>query len=134
MDEQSMEPIEISDKRLAKRIAKEINISYTTLARMEVEPYEFGNTITTDISSRGLSLVVDEPVEVPTLIQARIQVDSDPRGLIFLGRTVYCQPVDDTDVHRVGVKFIGILPADLRDLLDEIGKAGDNGSDEGTSL
>ena len=121
-ESQSFTPIDIPDKRDVDRFSRTLQISYTTLSRIGVEPYEFGNTTTTDISSRGLSLITDEPIDIPILLQARIHFPGDHRGLILLGRTVYCNPLEDSDVYRVGVKFIGILPDDLADMLNGHGE------------
>jgi hypothetical protein len=123
MESHSLTPIDMPDKRYEDRMNKNLQISYATLSNIAVEPFEFGNTVTTDISSRGLSLVTDEPIDTPVLLQAKIHIPGDRRGLILLGRTVYCNPLEDSDVYRVGIKFIGLLPGELTELLNGHGES-----------
>lgn len=113
MEQNPVEPLDMQDKRACERLRREYKISYATLSRIQIEPMEFGNATTMDISTNGLSLLVDEPVAVPILIQARLFVPGEASEIFVLGKTVYCSPIEGRDIFRVGVKFVGILPGDL---------------------
>jgi len=108
------------EKRSYQRFLKQVKVSYTILSRVDSTPFEFGDALTVDISRGGLSLLLDEPVPVPGLLQLHLRVPRCPYGLFVLGKTVHCTPVEDIGMYRVGIKFVGLLPPDLEIALNEI--------------
>jgi len=108
------------DKRRYQRFLKELQLSYTILSKVDSTPFEFGDAVTLDISRAGLSLLLSEPIPVPILLQLQLRVPSRPYGLFVLGKSVYCMPAEDSDMYRVGIKFVGILPPDLEQVLNEV--------------
>jgi len=108
------------EKRRFKRFLRDLKVTYTVLSKVDSTPFEFGNSVTIDISRTGVSLLVDEPLPVPILLQLQLSVPTRPYGLFILGKTVYCSPSEDTGMYRVGIKFVGILPPDLEKILREV--------------
>lgn len=108
------------NKRRYDRFLKDLKVSYTVLSKVDSTPFEFGDSVTCDISRTGLALQVDEPIPVPILLQLQICVPSRPYGLFVLGKSVYCSPVEESGRYRVGIKFVGLLPPDLESVLDEV--------------
>lgn len=108
------------DKRRYERFLRDLKVSYTVLSKVDSTPFEFGNSVTRDISRTGLALQVDEPIPVPILLQLQICVPSRPYGLFVLGKSVYCSPEEEHGMYRVGIKFVGMLPPDLEHVLEEV--------------
>jgi c-di-GMP-binding flagellar brake protein YcgR len=108
------------EKRQHERLVKKIKVTYTVLSKVDSTPFEFGEAVTVDISSGGLSLLVQVAVPVPSLVQLHLRMPLRPYGMFVLGKVVYCAPVEEIGMHRVGVKFVGLLPADLESALNEV--------------
>ena len=108
------------DKRRYQRFLKELKVTYTILSKVDSTPFEFGESVTLDISRAGLALLLSEPIPVPILLQLQLCVPSRPYGLFVLGKSVYCTPLGGIDMYRIGIKFVGILPPDLEQVLDEV--------------
>jgi hypothetical protein len=120
-----------TDKRRYQRFLREVKVSYTILSKVDSTPFEFGDSVTLDISRSGLALLLDEPVPVPILLQLQLRVPSRAYGLFVLGKAVYCAPVEEIGMYRVGIKFVGILPPDLETVLEEVqGRSAARGDDE----
>jgi c-di-GMP-binding flagellar brake protein YcgR len=105
--------------RRYQRFLKEIKVSYTVLSKVDSTPFEFGDAVTVDISCTGVALLMDEPISVPVLLQLQLRIPSRPYGLFVLGKTVYCTAIEEIGMYRVGIKFVGILPPDLENILSE---------------
>ena len=108
------------DKRRYERLAKDVKISYTLIAKVDSTPFEFGNSVMTDISKSGLAMLVDMPIPVPMLMQLQLSLPSRPTGMFVLGKSIYCTPVEDIGMYRIGIKFVGILPPDIEDAIQEL--------------
>ena len=108
------------DKRHHQRLLKDLKISYTIIAKVDSTPFEFGNSLMVDISRMGVAMLVDEPIAVPMLLQLQLRVPSFPSGLLVLGKSLYCLPIEEVGMYRVGIKFVGMLPPGLEDALDEL--------------
>lgn len=109
-----------SDKRQYQRLLRDLKISYTILSKVDSTPFEFGNSSTVDISRTGLGILLDEAIPVPILLQLQIRVPDRPYGLFVLGKSIYCNPIEESGMYRVGIKFVGILPPDLEKILADM--------------
>ena len=105
--------VDLKKQRAFPRYPLEFKVSYTLLSSMDATPFEYGETITQDISQSGACLLTKEKVQVPILIQLNIQIPSRKYGIIVLGKTVWCSLDEQIKQYRVGVKFVGLLPPDL---------------------
>ena len=101
------------EKRHSQRLENDIKISYNIIAKVDSTPFEFGNSVMCDVSRTGLSMLVDMPIPVPMLIQMQLNVPHRPTSVFVLGKSIYCVPVEELGMYRVGVKFVGLLPPDL---------------------
>jgi len=119
------------DQRRFKRFLRDLKVTYTVLSKVDSTPFEFGDSVTLDISRTGLALLLDEPIPVPILLQLQLRVPTRPYGLFVLGKSVYCSPVEEIGMYRVGIKFVGILPPDLEQVLDEVQTTNDRVKVEG---
>ena len=108
------------DKRQGKRVAKDFKISYTLIASADVTPFEFGDSVMTDISRAGLAMLVKSPIPVGMLVQMQLAVPSTDSSLFVLGKTMYCKALEEIGMYRVGIKFVGIQPPDLSEALEEL--------------
>jgi hypothetical protein len=108
-----------------------LKVTYTVLSKVDSTPFEFGDSMTLDISRTGLALLLDEPIPVPILLQLQLRVPTRPYGLFVLGKSVYCTPVEEIGMYRVGIKFVGILPPDLEQVLEEVQTTEHRGKTEG---
>jgi len=75
----------------------------------------------------GLAMMVDEPVQPHLLLQLQLHIAGRPSSLIVLGKTVYCRPVEELGMYRVGIQFVGIVQPDLTKALDELERFLDSG-------
>ena len=108
-----------TEKRQGERVVKDLKISYTLIASVEVTPFEFGDSVMTDISRAGLAMLAESPIPVGMLLQMRLLVPSTNLSLFVLGRTVYCRAMEKIGKYRVGIRFVGLLPQDLEEVLNE---------------
>jgi len=107
------------EKRNYQRILRDLKVSYTIIAEVDNTPFEFGNSVMIDVSRTGLAMIVDEPIPVPMLLQLQLSVPNRPSGLFLLGKSIYCVPVEDIGMYRIGIKFVGLLPPELDIVLNE---------------
>ena len=107
------------EKRVYPRFLRELKVSYTLLSSMDATPFEFGETISRDISQSGICLLTNEKVQVPILIQMNIQIPTRKYGIIVLGKTAWCEFDASCSKYRIGVKFVGLLPPDLNHIIDK---------------
>ncbi len=112
------------EKRRYERFLKEVHVSYTVLSKVDSTPFEFGNSVTLNISRTGLSLLLTQPMPVPVLLQLQLRLPNRPYGLFVLGKTVYCTPMEEINMYRVGIKFVGILPPELEMVLEDVKDSG----------
>ncbi|MCX8038223.1 MAG: PilZ domain-containing protein [Candidatus Sumerlaeia bacterium] len=114
------QPPDNIEKRRYERFLKEVHVSYTVLSKVENTPFEFGNSVTLNISRTGLLLLLPEPMPVPVLLQLQLRLPNRPFGLFVLGKTVYCSRMEEINMYRVGIKFVGILPPELESVLEDV--------------
>jgi hypothetical protein len=112
--------VESVDKRRYERLPRDLQLSYTIIAKVDSTPFEFGNSVMSDISRSGLAMLVDMPIPVPMLLQLQLRVPNRPTSTFVLGKSIYCVPVEEVGMYRVGIRFVGILPSDMEDILDEL--------------
>ena len=107
------------EKRAYPRFLRKLKVSYTLLSSMDATPFEFGETISRDISQSGICLLTNEQVQVPILIQMNVQIPTRKYGIIVLGKTAWCNFDTSCNKYRVGVKFVGLLPPDLDYIIEK---------------
>ena len=63
-------------------------------------------------------MVTDRPVPCPILMQLNLSIPRRPFHLLILGKTIRCLASDD-GLYEVGIKFVGILPPDFKQILTD---------------
>ena len=107
------------DNRRYDRIDSQLKVTYTILSRTNASPEEFGVTRSKDLSEGGIRLYADRPVQVPVLVQLNLEVPVRPFHLLVLGKAVRCEKKTDPDHYEIGIKFVGILPPNFKQMLNE---------------
>lgn len=111
------------ERRGFKRFIQQLKVSYTVLSGIGATPFEYGVAETVDISRSGVRLVVDDIIEAPMLVQMHIHVPNRSYGLFVMGKLIFCRGVQNKKAnYEVGIKFVGLLPADLEEILREVEK------------
>lgn len=105
------------NKRRYERCLCHVKITYTILSANDATPFEYGVTSSRDLSEGGVCIETDRPVPVPILMQLNLSIPVRPFHLLVLGKAVRCIP-SEGGLHEVGVKFVGILPSNFRQILD----------------
>ena len=107
------------DQRRHERYACKVKITYTVLSSKDATPMEYGVTYSRDLSAGGVCLYVDREIAAPVLMQLNLAIPVRPHHLLVLGKALRCRRCEENDLFEVGVKFVGILPPNFRELLRE---------------
>ena len=121
-----MEPIFVNDSpkpenadlRTAERIKVEVSVAYsfedTPQPDQKSAPYHWGTLL--DISERGLCFKATDYFFVQRVVRLYLKLSHQTSGIKMLGKILWTA-TDSDGSTRVGVQFIGTLPADWRKLL-----------------
>ena len=107
------------ERRTFPRTEYKLKVAYTILSHVDATPYEFGETITKDISRSGVRLLLQEPIKVPQLVQLRISIPKHSHDIFILSKTVHCELIESEHIWEAGFKFVGLLPPNLEQFLEE---------------
>jgi len=106
--------------RAAPRLKHQVSIAYSLDVPKRTEKkivrYRFGTLM--DISERGLCFKVPEDLSNGGVINLYLKLSDDSRGIKMLGKIIWTKQ-DWNGEMFVGVKFIGMLPQDWRELVTE---------------
>ncbi len=70
-----------------------------------------------DVSRSGLSMIVRQLLPVPSMIKLIIELPRQHTPIQILAKSISCTLTQIPGVFRLGVKFIGLLPQELEDLM-----------------
>ena len=70
-----------------------------------------------DVSRSGLSMIVRQVLPVPSMLKLIIELPKHRVPLQVLAKSISCTMTQIPGVYRLGVKFIGLLPQELEDLM-----------------
>ena len=108
------------DMRRHERFPCKLKVTYTIISKSDTTPFEFEVTHTKDLSESGVCIFTERDVRPPVLLQLNISVPARPFHLLILGKAVWCRPsADSPNLHEVGIKFVGILPPNFREMIKE---------------
>lgn len=108
---------ESRDQRRYERLSCKMKITYTVLSSVNATPMEYGVTFSHDLSEGGVCLYTDRGIDVPMLMQLNLAIPVRPFHLLVLGKALRCRKCEDTGLFEVGVKFVGILPPNFKELV-----------------
>lgn len=106
------------DNRRYERFHCKIRITYTILSEADATPLEYGVTYSTNLSEGGVCIFhTDREVKVPVLMQLNLGIPVRPFHLLILGKAVRCVKSKEPGLYEVGVKFVGILPPNFKEVV-----------------
>ena len=105
-----MDDVVMKEKRRFPRAIAKIKVTYTILNSVDATPYEFGETVTEDISEGGLCMLIKEQLLEDRLLYVNIQFATQKENLLMLGKTVSVERDTETGRNRARIKFVGMLP------------------------
>ena len=100
------------------RFIRDLKVSYAVLSGVGATPLDYGDAETVNISRSGVRIKLDEVLPKQVLVQLHIEVPSRAFGIFVLGKVVSCRPaVERPPDYEAGVKFVGLLPPDLEQII-----------------
>ena len=95
-------------------------MTYTILSSIDSTPFEYGVAHSKDLSEAGVSIFTEHNIKVPILMQLNINLPMRPFHLLILAKALRSKKMVDSDLHEVGLKFVGILPPEFKRLVSEL--------------
>jgi len=108
------------DRRRHERYNCNLKMTYTILSSVDTTPFEYGVAHSKDLSESGVCIFTEHGIEVPILMQLNINLPMRPFHLLILAKAMRTHLDDDTGLHEVGLKFVGILPPEFKRLVTEL--------------
>lgn len=108
------------DQRRHERYACHLKMTYTILASNDSTPYEYGVAHSRNLSESGVSILAEQKVKVPILMQLNINLPMRPFHLLILAKAVRCEPMPNSSLFEIGLKFVGILPPEFKRLVSTL--------------
>ena len=110
----------MKEKGKNKRWPHTVEASYSPILGIGTEPDKFKKCQALDISAGGLSILTTEEIKVLQLLQLRVPLSDKLPTLIALGEASYCCAVKHTNLFKVGIRFVGLLPENLDEIIQKI--------------
>lgn len=92
-----------TEKRSLSRIKLHTSLRYQIRGRAE-----FNNTVSDDISLKGLGIINDRFISPQTYVMLEISILS--RILKPMGKIAWAQPLPHSDRYRLGIEFLELDP------------------------
>lgn len=108
------------ERRRDRRHHIRFGASYANPSNGECTHAEFVGCCAIDVSRKGLSLFVDDPVPVPAVLCVQLYLPGLYFGSAARCRSVHCSTDSQTGMYRLGLEFVDYVPTDLRQLINEI--------------
>ncbi len=108
------------DRRRHERYTCNLKMTYTILSSVDTTPFEYGVAHSKDLSESGVCIYTEHGIEVPILMQLNINLPMRPFHLLILAKAMRTHMDDETGLHEVGLKFVGILPPEFKRLVTEL--------------
>ncbi len=70
------------------------------------QPAEVLVSRSTDISTNGLQVIVNQPLSIGRLLSVAIQLDSEPAPLTLVTEVKWCRPAERPDLWAVGLAIL----------------------------
>lgn len=106
------------EKEEVKRRAQRVNLRAQMRYRVRGVASEFANSVSHDLSVRGIGFDANNYIAPQTPLMLEIDVLS--RVLHPIGKVAWCQPCPRSDRNSLGVEFLEIDPLEERFLKDYI--------------
>lgn len=120
MTEQTSEQQSVVEKRRHERYSCNLRMTYTILSSLDSTPFEYGVAHSKDLSEAGVCIYTEHNIKVPILMQLNINLPMRPFHLLILAKALRSKKMPDSNLHEVGLKFVGILPPEFKRLVSEI--------------
>lgn len=108
------------DLRRHERYGCNLKMTYTILSSTDSTPFEYGVAHSKDLSESGVCIFSEHPINVPILMQLNINLPMRPFHLLILAKALRCHKIEESGLHEVGLKFVGILPPEFKRLVAEL--------------
>jgi hypothetical protein len=105
------------DQRRHERYACHLKMTYTILSTSDSTPYEYGVAHSRNLSESGVSVLTEQRIRVPILMQLNINLPMRPFHLLILAKAIRCDLVPNSNLYELGLKFVGILPPEFKRLV-----------------
>jgi CheY-like chemotaxis protein len=70
-----------------------------------------------DVSRSGLSMLVRQVIPVPSMLKLVIALTQTRQSITMLAKSLSCTLTQIPNVHRLGAKFVGLLPPEMEDAI-----------------
>lgn len=108
------------ERRNHPRALVNVHVTYTILNSLDATPYEYGETVTENISEGGLCMLIRDTLEENRLLYINIEIPSRNQSLLMLGKTVSVHENVEDGAHRVRIKFVGMLPRGMKEMIESL--------------
>lgn len=110
------------NRRRHERYLCKLKITYTVIEANDSTPIEYHVAHSKDFSESGICIYTEHRLEAPVLVQLNITIPVRPFHLLILGKALWCEEASGEDgLYEAGIKFVGILPPDFHNLVNEFG-------------
>lgn len=117
------------DQRRHERYVCHLKMTYTILSTNDSTPYEYGVAHSRNLSESGVSVMTEQRIKVPILMQLNINLPMRPFHLLILAKAVRCDVLPNSNLFEIGLKFVGILPPEFKRLVATLAPDGQSDSD-----
>ncbi|MFP4379909.1 MAG: PilZ domain-containing protein [Candidatus Sumerlaeia bacterium] len=108
------------EKRRFERYPCSFKMTFTILSSADSTPYEYGVAHSTNLSASGVCIFSEQKINVPILMQLNISLPVRPFHLLILAKAVRCIAEEDSSLYEIGLKFVGILPPEFKQLVTDL--------------
>jgi CheY-like chemotaxis protein len=70
-----------------------------------------------DVSRSGLSMLIRQVIPVPSMLKLVIDLAQTHQSITMLAKSLSCTLTQIPNVHRLGAKFVGLLPPEMEDAI-----------------
>lgn len=82
-----------------------------------------------DVSRSGITLIVRQLLPVPSMLRVTFHLSGQQSSFPLLAKSMSCSLTQIPGVYRLGAKFIGLLPGQLKKTFERISAAGSEQKD-----
>ncbi len=85
----------------------------------ELSDVEYKEAYALDISDGGMRAVATQSRQAPALMQIQVELPERPYRHLVLAKLLHCRESKEPGLHEMRLKFIGLLPKGLKNLVTD---------------
>jgi hypothetical protein len=112
------------DKRKAKRIKEETQVTITLLSKDAMDPgKKLSYHLTKDISSVGLKILTNTFLPISSMLKIELALSKPPKLIIAFGKVRWVKSRYADELFEIGIEFADTPPDVIKALHEHIEKA-----------